>query len=153
MTKIVYDISLVHSILKSRSRTAKLKQHHFTENRAFFLVEYWRLQWQKDKEIRVGGVNTFSHMQSIECVPVLLILASPSIFLFLSTLTLSASLSAHSIILCRAWWLIYECSIGGLGHEWLLDIHHTHHSHIHSLVKAMKGSFESGCWTDNAQLN
>ncbi len=60
---------------------------------------------------------------------------------------------AHSIIRCRTPRLIYECSIGGLGHEQLLDIHHTHHSYIHSSVTAMKGRFETGCWADNTQLN
>lgn len=46
--------------------------------------------------------------------------------------------------------LIYERSIGGLGRERRLDIHH---SYMRSLVIAMKGSFEMGRWADGTQLN
>lgn len=105
---------------------------------------FWKKCGRKiDKEMKEWEVW-------IQCVTrsqlaVLLISVSPS--------ALFQQLSAHSIILCRARRLIYECSIGGLGHERLLDVHHTHHSHIHSLVIAMKGSFEKGCWADSTRLN
>lgn len=117
----------------------------------FFLDWIWEVTMASRNE-RVEAVSTLSHMQSIT-VSLLLISVFPSTFLSLSIiLSLSARpCSFHYTVQGTRVdiWVLHR----GLGHKWLLDIHHTHHSYIHSLVKPMKGSFEKGCWADNAQLN
>lgn len=122
---------------------AILKQKHFQIGWEGWNVEGYNGR-EKDKEMTEGkgDMNTLYHRQSIGCLLVVNFLISHHFSLSLFHPPLCQPVSRHSIILRRAQRLIYECSIEGLGHERLLDVHHTHHSRIRSLVKAMKGSFE-----------